>query len=59
VLDPQAGVEEVALIEHLAHRLGLVDGRAGEHVDAVRRQLVDGRLQMRAAVADVRAQPRK
>ena len=35
--DAQAGVEERALVEHLAHRLRLVDGGGGEHVDAVRR----------------------
>src|SRR5204863_1715688 len=56
-LDPDARVEEVGLVEHLAHGVGLVGRRRGEHVHAARRQELDGALQVRAAVADIRAQP--
>ena len=38
-------------------RLGVVDRRRREHLDAVRRQRVDGGLQVRAPVADVGAEP--
>ena len=42
-LDPQAGVEEVGLVEDQADRLGLVHRRRGEHVDPVARQRRDRR----------------
>ncbi len=32
--DPQAGVEEAALVEHLAHRVGVVGGGARQHLHA-------------------------
>ena len=51
--DRDGGVEERGLVEHLPHRLGLVDRRAGEHVDAAGRQGVDGVLQVPAPVAKV------
>ena len=55
-LDPQAGVEERRLVEHEADRIGVV-GRGGRRAPhAVRGQRVDGGLQVRAAVADVRAE---
>ena len=55
-LDAQARVEEVRLVEDLADRIGVVRRRAREHADAVRGQRADRRLQVRAAVADVRAE---
>ena len=55
-LDPHARVEELPLVEHLPHRLGLVDRGGGEDLDAVPRQRVDGGLEVGAAVADVGAE---
>ena len=56
-LDPHDRVEELRLVEHLADRLGVVDRRRRQHAHAVRGQRVDRGLQVRAAVADVRAEP--
>ncbi len=33
-LDQQAGVQEARLIEDLANRIGVVEARAAEHLDA-------------------------
>ena len=56
-LDPEHGVEEVGLVEHLPHRLGLVDRRRIEHTDAGRAaKQLDRRAQVGQAVAFVRAQ---
>jgi hypothetical protein len=56
-LDPDARVEERRLVEDLADRVGVVRRRRREDGDAVTRQRVDGGLEVRAAVADVRAEP--
>jgi hypothetical protein len=55
-LHPQAGVEEVGLVEDLADGVGVVRRRAGEHAHAVAGQRVDRGLQVGAPVADVGAQ---
>ena len=54
---PHDRVEELRLVEHLADRLGVVDRRRRQHLHADARQRVDRGLQMRPAVADVRAEP--
>src|SRR4051794_25320583 len=55
-LDAQARVQEARLVEDLADRVGVVGRRAREHLDAAGRQRVDRGLEVRAPVADVRAQ---
>ena len=49
-------VQEVRLVEDLAHRLGLVDRRDGLHLDPVLRQRLDRRPQVSGPVADVGAE---
>ena len=51
-----AGVEELALIEHLTHRLCLVHRGGRGHDDAVLRQGRDGGLEVAPAIAFVRAE---
>ena len=55
--DAQAGVQEARLVEHLADGVGVVGRGAGQHLHAGAGQRVDGGLQMRAAIADVGAEP--
>src|SRR6188768_2767457 len=54
--DADRGVEEVVLIEHLAHRLGLIGRGDRLDLDATLAQQLDRRPQMRLAVADVGAE---
>ena len=50
------GVQEVGLLEQLALRLGLVDGRRADNPRAVVRQQVPSALQVGQAVANIRAE---
>ena len=55
-LHPQAGVEEVGLVEDLALRLGLVDRGGAKHRHAVGGERVTGCAKVRDAFADVGAE---
>ena len=55
-LDEHAGVQEARLLEHLADRIGVVGRGAGGHRHPRGGQGVDGRLQLGAAIAEVRAE---
>jgi hypothetical protein len=55
-LDPDAGVQEVGLVEDLADRVGVVGRRRRGDRHAVARERVDGGLQGGSPVADVRAE---
>ena len=57
--DLDAGVEKLRLVEDQADRLAVIRGGGAQNVDTVTRQRIDGRLQVRAAVADVDPRPRK
>ena len=54
--DQNGAVEEVGLVEHLPHRLGLIEGRGRLHRDAVSAQALDRPAQLRLAVADIGAE---
>ena len=54
---PQAGIEERRLVCDLADGLGVIERGAREHLDARAGERVDGRLQLRAPLAHVRAEP--
>ena len=56
--DPDRGVEEVGLVEHLADRLGLIGGGDRLDLDPGRLQCLDRGEEVGPAVADVRPRPR-
>ncbi len=55
-VDAHAAVQEAGLVEELADRIGVIDGGAGEELEARRGQGGDGLLQVSPARLDVRAQ---
>jgi len=55
----QAGVEELGLVEHEAHRLGLIGRRGAQHGHTVTGERGHGRQQMGPRLADVGAQAEK
>jgi hypothetical protein len=54
--DSDGGVEEVRLVENLAHRLGLVQRGDRLDLNAVFAQVLDRPVQLGLAIADVRAE---
>src|SRR3954454_11150806 len=54
--DPNGAVQEVGLIEHLPHRLGLIERGDRRHLDPSVSQVVDRPAEVGFAVAEVRAE---
>jgi hypothetical protein len=54
--NPDRGIEEVGLVEHLSHRLGLIGGGDGLHIHPAFAEQFDRCPQVGLAVADIGAE---